>query len=229
MTDTMRLQAVLFDLDGTLLDTAPDMVGALNDLLAEQSLAPVDYGLARAHVSHGAFGLVDIAFGQIDTDERTRLRDRFLEIYAGRVATATTLFDGMEGVLQSVEATGLAWGVVTNKPGNLTEPLLAALGLLSRCACVVSGDTVARRKPHPEPLLHAVGQIDAIARRPDGALAMYVGDADRDIQAGRAAGMITVAATYGYIPPDDDPTQWNADHIIEHPQQLLDILRNVTQ
>ena len=229
MRNSKYLQAVLFDLDGTLLDTAPDMVGALNDLRAEQSLTPVDYAMARAHVSHGAFGLVDIAFGRIDTAERQRLRDRFLEIYAGRVATATTLFNGMETVLNQVEADGLAWGVVTNKPRNLTEPLLAALGLLSRCACVVSGDTVAKRKPHPEPLLHAMRQLNAKSAPDDGAQLMYVGDADRDIQAGKAAGMITVAATYGYIPPDDDPLQWNADHIIEHPPQLLDILADVAR
>ena len=229
MADLRSLQAVLFDLDGTLIDTAPDMVGALNDLRAEQSLAPIDYAVARAHVSHGAFGLVDIAFGKIDAAKRLRLRDRFLEIYAGRVATATTLFDGMETVLNQVEADGLAWGVVTNKPGNLTEPLLAALGLLSRCACVVSGDTVAKRKPHPEPLLHAMRQINAKLKPGDGAQLMYVGDADRDIQAGKAAGMITVAATYGYIPPDDDPLHWNADHLIEHPPQLLDILSDIAQ
>lgn len=227
MADSIALDVVLFDLDGTLLDTAPDMVGALNDLLAEQSLAPVDYALARAHVSHGAFGLVDIAFGQIEDRERTRLRDRFLEIYAARVATATVLFEGMARVLSSIEAANLAWGVVTNKPGNLTEPLLDELGLLSRCACVVSGDTVARRKPHPEPLLHAVEQIRAGDNDQDIARAIYVGDASRDIEAGKAAGMITVAATYGYIPVEDDPAQWDADHIIEQPQQLLDILRKV--
>ena len=227
MADSRSLQAVLFDLDGTLLDTAPDMVGALNDLRAEQSCAPVDYATARAHVSHGAFGLVDIAFGRIDAEKRLRLRDRFLEIYANRVATETTLFDGMEMVLNRLEADGLAWGIVTNKPGSLTEPLLAALGLLSRCACVVSGDTVAQRKPHPEPLLHAMRQIHPAAEPGDSAQLVYVGDADRDIQAGKAAGMITVAATYGYIPLDDDPLQWNADHIIEQPPQLLDILTDI--
>ena len=133
----------------------------------------------------------------------------------------------MARVLSSIEAANLAWGVGTNKPGNLTEPLLDELGLLSRCACVVSGDTVARRKPHPEPLLHAVEQIRAGDNDQDIARAIYVGDASRDIEAGKAAGMITVAATYGYIPVDDDPAQWNADHIIEQPQQLLDILRKV--
>jgi len=229
MSESTFLQAVLFDLDGTLLDTAPDMVGALNDLRAEESLDPVDYDIARAHVSHGAFGLVDVAFGRIDEAKRLRLRDRFLEIYAGRVATETTLFDGMAAVLNQVEADGLAWGIVTNKPGNLTEPLLAALGLSSRCACVVSGDTVARRKPHPQPLLHAMRLINAAASPCDAQQLMYVGDADRDIQAGKAAGMITVAATYGYIPPDDDPLQWHADHIIEHPPQLLDILTDIAR
>jgi phosphoglycolate phosphatase len=122
----------------------------------------------------------------------------------------------MAEVLATLERLNLLWGVVTNKPGYLTEPLLAALELLPRCACVVSGDTLPERKPHPRPLLHAAQAMGVDARQ-----TAYVGDAGRDIQAGKAAGMITVAATYGYIPPQDDPTDWAADHAIESPQQLL--------
>jgi phosphoglycolate phosphatase len=212
-----QLQAVLFDLDGTLLDTAPDMVESLLQLLSEESAPAIDYIVARAHVSNGALGLIDIGFArQLNDETRFRLRDRYLEIYAARVAVATTLFPGMAEVLASLERLNLAWGVVTNKPGCLTEPLLAALDLLPRCACVVSGDTLAERKPHPGPLLHAAQTIGVDARQ-----TAYVGDAGRDIQAGKAAGMVTIAAAYGYIPPQDDPADWAADYTIEHPRQLL--------
>jgi 2-phosphoglycolate phosphatase len=218
-----RLKAVLFDLDGTLLDTAPDMVAALNALLAEESLAPLDYRFARAHVSNGALGLLQIAFEQIDEANRDRLRDRFLEIYAARLAVATRLFAGMEAVLGNIEASGMVWGVVTNKPAYLTEPLMAALGLSQRCACLVSGDTLPHRKPRPEPLLHATKLISVGSGQ-----AVYVGDAARDIEAGQAAGMATVAAAYGYIQPGDDPATWGADHAIEHPAHLWDILVTMT-
>ena len=215
------LRAVLFDLDGTLLDTAPDMVGALDLLRAEQGLGPMNYDFARAHVSNGALGLIDIAFGELDQDHRTSLRERYLELYESRLATATVLFDGMADVLDSLEQRNMRWGVVTNKPAFLTEPLLDALGLLGRCACVVSGDTLPERKPHPQPLLHAVALMGM-----DAGLAMYVGDSDRDITAGNAAGMTTVAAAYGFVPPGDDPDNWAADHKIEHPSELLAILHD---
>jgi phosphoglycolate phosphatase len=216
-----KLRAVLFDLDGTLLDTAPDMVGALDLLRAEQGLGPVDYDYARAHVSNGALGLIKIAFGELDEDRRLRLRDRYLALYESRLATATLLFDGMEAVLEHLEQKDLRWGIVTNKPAFLTEPLLEALDLLGRCACVVSGDSLPERKPHPAPLLHAAAIMDM-----DSGQAMYVGDSDRDISAGKAAGMTTVAAAYGFIPPGDDPDSWAADHKIEHPSELLAILND---
>jgi 2-phosphoglycolate phosphatase len=215
------LQAVLFDLDGTLLDTAPDMIAALNQLRAEDSLGPVDYPLFRAHVSNGALGLIDLAYGQLDEARRMSLRNRYLDIYESRVAVDTALFDGMADVLDQLEQDHIHWGVVTNKPSFLTEPLLDALSLLRRCACVVSGDTLPERKPHPQPLLHAATLIGI---KPDHA--MYVGDADRDIAAGNAAGMMTVAAAYGFIPPDEDPDNWQADHKIDHPHQLLTIVKN---
>ena len=214
-----NLHAVLFDLDGTLLDTAPDMVGALDLLCSEQGLGPINYDFARAHVSNGALGLIDIAFGELDQDHRTSLRERYLALYESRLATATVLFDGMADVLDSLEQRNMRWGVVTNKPAFLTEPLLDTLGLLGRCACVVSGDTLPERKPHPQPLLHAATLMGM-----NPGLAMYVGDSDRDITAGNAAGMTTVAAAYGFVPPGDDPDNWAADHKIEHPSELLAIL-----
>ncbi len=212
--------AVLFDLDGTLLDTAPDMIAALDALLAEQDHGPVDYARARLHVSRGALGLIDLAFGalgiELEQAHRVSLCDRYLELYANHLCQATTLFDGMADVLVRLEAANLAWGIVTNKPGFLAEPLLAELGLLPRCAVLVSGDTLPERKPHPQPLLHAAGQIGVSPER-----TVYVGDDTRDIEAGNAAGMTTVAATYGFIPSGDDPARWPANHWIERPVDLL--------
>lgn len=219
MTDGGAYRAVLFDLDGTLLDTAPDMVAALDELLGESGRAPVDYARARAHVSKGALGLIDMAFGRIEEAHRMSLRDRYIRLYEQRLAEATILFDGMAEVLDRIEARGMHWGVVTNKPAFLTEPLLDALGLLSRSAATVSGDTLPQKKPHPRPLLHAVESIGVDATR-----AMYVGDDTRDIAAGNAAGMTTVAALYGFIPPSDDPQGWPADYRITHPGDLLFIL-----
>ncbi|GMU76394.1 MAG: phosphoglycolate phosphatase [Gammaproteobacteria bacterium] len=216
---TGGLSAVLFDLDGTLLDTAPDMVAALNELRREESATAIPFEVARNHVSNGVLGLIRLAFGELPDGERGRLQLRFIDIYAQRLARETRLFAGMDRVLAMIEAAGVPWGVVTNKPGRLTEPLLATLALRSRCATVVSGDTTPERKPHPQPLRHALAEIGADARA-----AVYVGDAERDVTAARAAGMRTVAALYGYIPPGDEPHAWGADHHIGAPEELLAIL-----
>ena len=218
---TAAIKGVLFDLDGTLLDTAPDMVGALNTLRAEERLGPVPYAIARPHVSTGAIGLLKLAFpAHADQDVR-RLHQRYLQIYADRLSTETLPFPGIEKLLVSLERSRLIWGVVTNKPASLTEPLLEALKLLHRCACVVSGDTLLERKPHPKPLLHALAQAGI-----DSNTAIYVGDASRDIEAGKAAGVTTVAVTYGYILPGDEPSGWGADMVIAHPDELLEYLLN---
>jgi phosphoglycolate phosphatase len=211
-----RLTAVLFDLDGTLLDTAPDMVGALNQLRTEERQCALPYEQARAFVSNGAIGLLGLAFAGASDSRRRYLHARFLQIYADRLVQGTRIFPGMAEVLSHMDEAAIPWGVVTNKPARYTEPLLQALGLLVRCACVVSGDTLAERKPDPRPLLHALAMIPAPAGE-----AMYVGDAERDVIAGRAAGMRTVAATYGYIPPGQDPASWGADHHIACPRDLL--------
>lgn len=219
MSKQISLQAILFDLDGTLLDTAPDMVAALNMLRAEQTKTVMDYSYARSHVSNGAAGLLGIGFPGATPSHHELLRLRFLELYAERLDRETVLFPGMDNVLRVLETAGVPWGVVTNKPSNLTEPLLQRLGLAARCASVVSGDTLPQRKPHPRPLLHAAETMGVNAAR-----AAYVGDAQRDIEAGRAAGMMTVAAAYGYVPPGDDPESWGADHNIDEPANLLEIL-----
>ena len=209
--------ALLLDLDGTLLDTAPDMGGALNRLRAESGLEPLPAAVIRPVVSHGAMRLVKLGFPDAEGDEFERLRLRFLELYSRFLAVDTQLFPGIDAVLAELEERSIPWGVVTNKPGWLTDPLMAALGLDRRAACVVSGDTVAERKPHPLPLLHAA---ERIGLAPSDCL--YVGDAERDIQAGRAAGMTTVVAAYGYIASDDEPRRWDSTGIVEHPLELLD-------
>lgn len=209
--------ALLLDLDGTLLDTAPDMGGALNRLRAEHGLEPLPAAQIRPAVSHGAMRLVALGFPDASGERFEALRLRFLALYAANLALGTRLFAGFEAVLASLEARGLPWGIVTNKPGWLTDPLLAALGLAGRAACTVSGDTVAERKPHPLPLLHAAGLIGV-----EPAHCVYVGDAERDIQAGRAAGMTTLVAAYGYLAIDEDPRRWQPDGVVQAPHELLD-------
>ena len=208
--------ALLLDLDGTLLDTAPDMGGALNRLRAEHDLEPLPAATIRPAVSHGAMRLVALGFPEAAGDDFETLRLRFLDLYAANLAVGTRLFPGFDAVLDSLEAQGLPWGIVTNKPGWLTDPLLAALGLDRRAACAVSGDTLAERKPHPLPLLHAARLVGVEPER-----CVYVGDAERDIQAGRAAGMTTVVAAYGYIPADEDPQQWQPHGVVNAPDELL--------
>ena len=207
---------VLFDLDGTLLDTAPDMGRALNRLLAEQGRPPLPAETIRPVVSHGSPGLLELGFGIIpDHTDYPALRDRFLALYRADLARGTRPFPGITELLDWLEARDIAWGVVTNKPGWLTDPLLAALALTPRAACIVSGDTLAQRKPHPAPLFHACEQVGVNA-----AACVYVGDAVRDVEAGRRAGMRTVVARYGYIHPREQPAGWGADLVIDAPAAL---------
>lgn len=209
--------ALLLDLDGTLLDTAPDMGGALNLLRAEHGLEPLAGEIIRPVVSHGAMRLVALGFPEATGDAFESLRLRFLGLYAANLAVGTRLFPGFEAVLDYLDARRLPWGIVTNKPGWLTDPLLAALDLDRRAACAVSGDTLAERKPHPLPLLHAARLVGV-----DPGRCVYVGDAERDIQAGRAAGMTTVVAAYGYISDDEDPRAWQPHGVVNSPDQLLE-------
>lgn len=209
-------RAVLFDLDGTLLDTAPDMVAALNALRAERSVAPLPFATARPQVSHGAAALVRLGFPDAVDPDRETLRIRFLELYAARLAVETRPFLGVPELLDAIERAGLPWGIVTNKPAWLTDPLLTALGLRSRARVVVSGDTVAQRKPHPLPLLYAA---QALALAPSDCL--YVGDAERDVQAARAAGMRAIVALFGYIDAREQPQDWPAAGWVDSPLQIL--------
>jgi N-acetyl-D-muramate 6-phosphate phosphatase len=212
----LALTVILFDLDGTLLDTAPDMVGALNSLRLENGLAPLPLAEVRAQVSHGSSRLVQSGFPEADTERFALLQRRFLDLYGARLAAETRLFEGMDGVLLELSRRGLAVGVVTNKPGRLTDALLEQLGLRARFACVVSGDTLKERKPHPLPMLHAAKLAGAA---PDACI--YVGDAERDVQAAHAAGMRALVAVYGYLRTDEDWPAWGGDGFIERPADLI--------
>ncbi len=212
------IRAVFFDLDGTLLDTAPDMGGALNTLLEEEGRAPLPPERIRPVVSHGATALVRLGFGlgPEDGEAFERLRRRFLSLYHRRLARETRLFPGMAQVLEALEADGVYWGVVTNKPARFTEPLLTALGLDRRAACVVSGDTAPARKPDPRPLLHACGVTGVLPEE-----CVYVGDARRDVEAAHAAGMPAAVALFGYLDPGDEPAAWGAEALLEAPADVL--------
>jgi phosphoglycolate phosphatase len=209
------VDAVLFDLDGTLLDTAPDMGDALNELLREHGLSPRTPADMRPWVSHGSHGLVRLGFPDATGAVFDALRQRFLDLYALNVAAQTRLFDGGEELLDALEDWGIPWGIVTNKPGAYTQPLLAALALADRAGVVVSGDTLPVRKPDPAPLRHAA---DALGVPP--ARTVYVGDAERDMQAARAAGMQAVVARFGYVTHPDATREWPQDLAIESLAEL---------
>jgi 2-phosphoglycolate phosphatase len=216
----MALRAVLFDLDGTLLDTAPDMVGALNALRREELLAPLPYESIRSAVSHGAARVVKAGFPDASPENAQQLQRRFLEIYRGALSRETRLFPGMGEALDALTRWGIKSGIVTNKAAWLTEPLLEEMGLRERFACVVSGDTLAERKPHPMPLLHAAALAEVFPGE-----CIYVGDAERDVQAAHAAAMPALVANYGYVRADEDTRQWGGDGYLEQPLDLLDWLK----
>lgn len=217
-SQSAKFDAVLFDLDGTLVDTAPDMVAVLDELQKTEGQVPVPYAIARAQVSNGAAGLIKLAFPDVDAANHERLRLQYLERYQVAVCVHSTLFPGLAELLDLLDANHCPWGVVTNKPARMTEPLLVGLGISQRAACAISGDTIEQRKPHPAPLLLACEQTGIAPER-----TVYVGDAARDIEAGRAAGMATIAVEYGYS-NDNDPQSWNADQIAADTAALTKML-----
>lgn len=212
-------RAALFDLDGTLMDSAPDMAQALNRLRAECELPALPYADIRCEVSHGSLAVVRAGFPDADDAQFETLRKRFLALYRACLGDQPRIFDGFEAVLITLEAAGIPWGVVTNKPGWLTDPLLQAAGLAQRASCVVAGDSLPERKPHPRPLLVAAGLLDVPPQ-----YCLYVGDAQRDIDAARAAGMTAVGARFGYLRPTDTPEHWQAACWLDHPAELLPLL-----
>lgn len=216
------IRTILFDLDGTLLDTAPDLAAALNTVLEENQLPPLPFESIRPAVSHGGIALIKLGFRLQQDDPRfDALRQRLLTVYRENISRRTTLFPGMEALLQAIEQRGLNWGVVTNKPGWLTDPLMKDLQLYDRAVCVISGDTLQQRKPHPAPLLHACQLANSLPEQ-----CLYVGDAQRDIEAGINAGMYTMVALFGYFTEQDRPHDWGANHLIEEPRELLAWLVN---
>lgn len=211
------IRCVLFDLDGTLADTAPDLGRALNVLRVERGHAPMPIDELRSHVSHGARGMLEVGLGiRPGEPEFDSLRERFLALYEQDIMVDSRLFDGMPALLDGLEARGLAWGIVTNKAEYLARPLVDALGVAARSRCLVGGDTTGRAKPHPDPLLAGARAVGV-----DPAQCLYVGDDRRDVQASLAAGMTPVVALYGYL-YGADPHDWGADWMIAHPEELLD-------
>ena len=216
-------RAILFDLDGTLADTAPDLAAAVNLLRAARGLEATPYALLRPTASAGARGMIGAAFGIAPDDAGYEaLRDGFLANYAAALAVQSSLFDGVPLLLDGLVELGLAWGVVTNKAARFTDPLIGQIGLAA-AACVISGDTMAHPKPHPAPLLEAARRLGLAPEQ-----CWYVGDDLRDIEAGRAAGMPTVACAWGYCGATE-PQSWNADYLLDTPQALLELVRDVVQ
>lgn len=218
------IQAVLFDLDGTLADTALDLGGALNAQLARRGLPPKSMAEIRTQASHGAAGLLKLGAGITpDHPDYSEWRSEYLEEYGNRYAQDTALFDGIDTLITELHRRGIQWGIITNKPARFTDLLVPKLGFTVPPAVIVSGDTCGEAKPSVKPMLYACSQINVLPQH-----ALYVGDAERDIQAGRNAGMTTVLAEWGYIAPEDDTESWQADHRIATPSALLQITTDST-
>ena len=211
-----NISAVLFDLDGTLADTAPDMVRTVNAMRLARALAPVPLEQVRPYVSQGARGMIGAAFGVRPEDAGfAAMREEFLTTYAQNLCVDTRLFPEMPELLDRLEAKGMAWGVVTNKFERFAKGVIDGLGLGTRSAVLVGGDTCGRAKPFPDPLLHAA---EHLGLRPNTVL--YVGDDERDVQAARAAGMPVVAAGYGYLGDGPHPSRWGADGVVASPAEI---------
>lgn len=211
------VKSVLFDLDGTFADTAPDLGAALNHVLAMHDKAPIPIEVSRLQASHGSAGLLNLGFGiQPHDPQFAELRDAFLNHYATHLCEHTILFPGMAALIEQLEQRNIPWGIVTNKPHRFTAPLMRALGYAERAACMISGDTCAEAKPHPLPLLHAANQIGIAPSH-----CLYLGDDKRDMDAANAAQMRGIIARYGYIDPHTDLATWHAAGTVDNPLELL--------
>jgi len=216
MTVDFKLSCVLFDLDGTLVDTAPDLILCLNKALSSHGLTSVADDKIKPFISFGAVAMINESLNQsISEALRADILETMLDLYQNNIAEHTVFFKGMANTLEVIEALGLKWGVVTNKRERFTHPLMDALRLTDRAACIISGDTTANPKPHVEPMLAACKKA---AVKPQECV--YIGDASHDITAGKNAHMKTLAALYGYLKPGDTPEAWGADALIESPEQL---------
>ena len=217
--DSIAVDAVFFDLDGTLIDSAPDLVVAMQRLRDALGEPASDLDGVGAVVSKGGRAMLRAGFPGIEEGRVEELLPRFLDLYADAIAVHTRPYPGIEELLRGLEARAIPWGIVTNKPGRLARVVVSELGWEARRSALVSGDCLALRKPDPEPLLHAAALSGVAANR-----SVYVGDDARDIEAGRRAGMRTIAVGWGYL-DGDDPLAWGADHVIAEPLELLSVLR----
>ncbi len=224
MSQTLRPRCILFDLDGTLVDTAPDLAAALNQLLHRHGRAPLSADAIRPVASHGTPGLLGLGFSLTPNDPAfADLRREYLDLYEATRYQDSLLFDGLEKCLAQLEQTGRSWGIVTNKPARFTEPLLDRLNLRQRAACIVSGDSAAQPKPDPAPM-HLACQIAGVAPSE----CLYVGDAERDVIAAHAVGMPCAIAAWGYLGPNDHPETWRAEYQFATPHDLLQHLNCTT-
>lgn len=213
---SFKLKAVLFDLDGTLLDTAPDLAAALNTTLTSNGQQPLAYQVIRPYVSYGAAGLIKLAFGEgITATVENQLKQTLISAYQQNLTTKTRLFEGMPALLSYLKKTGLSWGIVTNKPHYLTDPIVKQLGLFEQADCIISGDQVKRSKPFPDSIQLACEKINIAAEH-----CVYLGDAKRDIDAGFAAGCKTIACEFGYIPGGENVSHWNANYRVQTVAQI---------
>lgn len=210
-------RVALFDLDGTLLDSAPDMAATANRMLAARGRPPVDAAVLRQHVSKGARAMVAATFPELDGPAHDALVPEFLQVYRGELGRHSVLFDGIDAMLDALEDDGARWGIITNKAEYLARDVLAGLGWEQRCAVLIGGDTYPQKKPHPLPLFKA---MELLGAQPDDCV--YVGDDERDVVAARAAGMASIAVTWGYRLDGDDPETWQADAMATRPAELLD-------
>jgi len=214
------INTILFDLDGTLVDTAPDLGYALNLQLAKHGKPPLPDATIRPFASHGSRGLIGLGFGINPSDaDFLALRDEYLELYDQVFTRSPKLFDGMDELLKTIEEQKIKWGIVTNKPRRFTQPLVKSMGLTQRAICVVSGDDALKPKPSPETLFLACKEAQV-----EPSQCIYIGDAARDIEAGKAAGMKTAVALFGYIDKTDKPHEWGADALIKAPRDILNLL-----
>lgn len=216
----MPVRAVLFDLDGTFADTAPDLAAALNHTRATRQLPPLPLDIVRTQASHGSRGLLKLGLNaEPDAPDYEALRDIFLDYYARNICVHTQLFPGMAELIADLEQRGIKWGIVTNKPHRYTLPLMQALGYAERAACLISGDTCPNAKPHPEPMLKACKILDVAP-----AECLYLGDDLRDMQAANAAAMRGIIACYGYISCDASTETWSAHGSVNEPMELLSFI-----
>jgi phosphoglycolate phosphatase len=214
------VKAVLFDLDGTFADTAPDLAAALNHVRATRQLPPLPFEVLRPQASHGSPGLLKTGFGiEPGAADYNALRDIFLDHYAKNICVNTVLFNGIKELIDNLKVNNIPWGIVTNKPHVYTVPLMQALGYASSAACLISGDSCAHAKPHPEPMLKACEMIGVAPE-----YCLYLGDDLRDMQAANAVAMRGVIAKYGYIADDAQLDTWGAHAMINHPMELLDLI-----